>query len=142
VTFIAFDDSRAIRILNPVNIYAPDAPTPSPVPTDYLAYLMSLRAQGAKLTDRKRTTVDGHNATVLTEGATRSLDGTLGCQKPNLDSGKCFGIQPEFIARLAVIDTAKGPLLIWVRLNAHAHPGMATEAANFDKLLASVRFAS
>ncbi len=27
----------------------------------------------------------------------------------------CFGLQPDFILRIAVIDTDAGPLLVWVR---------------------------
>jgi hypothetical protein len=141
VTFVASSNQRAIRIVNPVAIYAPGASTTSPVPADYPTYLDSLKANGAAVSDRAETTVDGHKATLFTAVTGDALDGTLGCPEPDLAADACFGLQPDYTLRIAVIETDTGPLLMWLRLHANVN-NMPDEAARFDKFLAGVHFAS
>ena len=50
----------------------------------------------------------------------------------------CFGIQPDLIARIAVIPVGKTTLLAWERTD-KAFPNKAY-VASFEKMLQSVRF--
>jgi hypothetical protein len=53
-------------------------------------------------------------------------------------SEACFGIQPEWFLRLAVIPVGKTTLLAWARTS-KAHPDEAFFAM-FERMLTSVRF--
>lgn len=138
VTFASSDGSRAVRILRPVVVYRPGSSAAVPVPKDYVDYLLA--APGAHLTNRVNTTVDRHPTMVVTATTERSLDGTLGCPRTGIRPAECYGLQPEFILRVAVITTDQGPLLVWLRLNVDSEPDMGIEAERFDALLAGLHF--
>ena len=71
------------------------------------------------------------------------MDGVLGCQKPGLAAGDCFGLQPDLTLRIAVVDVSGKTLLIWERTAESASD--ADKAANvqtFEDMLATVRFSN
>lgn len=142
VTFTSADDSRSVRILSPVVLYPPGSTTETPIPQDYVGYLLTQTEHGGQLTDRVETTVDGHPATVMTAGSDKPLDGSLGCPDTGISPSDCFGLQPDLILRLAVVRTDRGPLLIWLRNQVSADPDMATEAQHFIQLLSGVHFSA
>ena len=141
VTWLSVDESLAIRFLHPVVVYQPGSTTTSPVPTDYLTYLLSQTDHGATFDGRKDTTIDGHQATILTVTMSKSIDGSLGCPDTGISADECFGIQPEYAMRLAVVTTERGPLLIWLRSAAHMSADVAAEPERFEQLLAGLHFA-
>jgi len=141
VTWSAPDDSIAVRFLRPDNLYKPGSSTSGPVPADYVPYLMGQADHGAHFADRRETTVDGHPATVFTVTTSQSIDGSLGCPGRGIPADKCYGIQPEFSVPLAVVKSASGPLLIWLRIPSDAPALKAVGRQRLDDLLAGVRFA-
>jgi hypothetical protein len=140
VTFGSSDGNRALRLLSPVVVYPPGSSAAAPIPKDYLSYLLGQAANGGHLAERVDTTVDGHRAAVLTATTDQSIDGSLGCPDTGVSAADCFGLQPEFVLRLAVITTDHGPLLIWLRNSVAKNPDMKTETARFDQFLAGVHF--
>jgi hypothetical protein len=140
VTFGSSDGSRKLRILSPVVVYPPGASRATPIPKDYVSYLLGQAANGGHFAERVDTKVDGRPATVVTATTSHSLDGSLGCPDAGISAPDCFGLQPEVIARLAVITTDRGPLLIWLRNDVENHPDMKAEAARFAQFLAGVHF--
>ena len=142
VTWSSGDGSRAVRVLHPVLVYPPGSTTTAPIPADYVGYLLGQADHGGHLTDRQDATVDGHPATLFTGTTDQSLDGSLGCPESGITANDCFGLQPEFVLRIAVITTDDGPLLIWLRNNVDANPDMKAEAQRFDQLLAGVHFST
>jgi hypothetical protein len=141
VTWGSPDGSVAVRVLRPVVVYAPGATTTSPVPAAYVQYLLGQADHGAHLVDRVDTKVDGHDATVLTGTSDQSIDGSLGCPDTGIKADKCFGLQPEFSLRIAVITTDKGPLLIWLRSNGDATADLAAATGRLNSFLRGVHFA-
>jgi hypothetical protein len=109
------------------------------VPDDYLDYLLGLSELGASFDDVVETTVDGRPATVMTATTSTSLDGSIGCHEAGLLAEDCFGVQPDLILRMAVIDTDAGPLLIWVR-DIRGADDRELEYDSFDEMLAGLRF--
>jgi hypothetical protein len=77
----------------------------------------------------------------MTAATDQALDGSLGCPDNGLSAEDCFGLQPDVVLRIAVVDTPNGPLLIWLRLPADPAPDLTTAAHDFDGLLAGIRFA-
>ena len=139
VTWEGSEVDRGIRFLVPVNVYLPGATSPTAPPDDYLAYLLGQSEHGATFEDVVETTVDGRPATVMTATTPSSLDGSLGCQEEGMFAADCFGLQPDLILRIAVIDTDAGPLLIWVR-DIRGADDRDIEYESFDEMLASLRF--
>ena len=140
MTFVADDNSVAIRFLQPVVVYTPGSSTTSPVPADYVAYLLGQTDHGATFADRADITVDGHKATVVTATTGRSINGSLGCPDTSMTAEDCFGLQPEFYMRLAVVTTDGGPLLIWLRSGAEVTDDVAAATDRFEQVLAGVHF--
>ena len=137
----AADDNEKIRFLIPVEVYPPGSSSPEPPPTDYLAYLQGQASQGAQFSDVSTITVDGHAATLMTATTTESLNGSLGCPVLGTnDPGEaCFGLQPEFILRGAVIDMGGGTILLaWARTGFEAPDDEFN--AMFERMLANLRF--
>jgi hypothetical protein len=136
----AADDNEKIRFLIPVEVYPPGG-SPGPPPADYLAYLLGQASSGAEFTDQSTMTVDGHAATLLTATTTTGLNGSLGCPELGMDPGDedCFGLQPEFILRIAVIDMGGGStLLVWARTGIEAPDDEFN--AMFERMLANLQF--
>ncbi len=135
------DGSVAVRVLRPVVVYAPGATTTSPVPTDYVQYLLRQADHGGRFVDQLDTEVDGHEATVLTGTTDEPIDGAIGCPDTGTTADKCFGLQPEFALRIAIIATDQGPVLIWLRSNADAAVDVAAASERLDSFLDGVHFA-
>ena len=132
-------DNNRVRFLAPVEVYPPDATQAIPPPAEFLAYIQGLANKGGVYSDVTTTTIDGVKATVMTARTTRSLDGALGCPVIGADRGEgCFGLQPEYVLRLAVMDVGGKPLLAWARSNTDI-PDQAF-LAEFEAMLASVDF--
>ena len=133
------NDNNRIRFLMPVELYPPDTTAPEPPPADITAYVTGLADHGGMFTDVKTLAIGGVPATLQTAKASRSLDGALGCPVKGADQAEgCFGLQPEYALRLAVLTVGGKPLLIWARTDATA-PDNAFLTA-FETMLGSVAF--
>ncbi|HXT92394.1 MAG TPA: hypothetical protein VN714_24430 [Trebonia sp.] len=134
--------NNKVRFLVPVNLYRPGSVFPEAPPKDYLTYLQELASQGIiKLSDVTKITVDGHPATLMTEtlATDHGFDGALGCPKADADQAEgCYGPQPEWISRIAVIPVGNSTLLAWARTS-KASPNEAF-LTTFETMLNSVRF--
>ena len=116
ITWSAKGSDDAVRIMVPVELYKPGSLTPQVPPVDYAGYLRGLNKDGARITDTKNITIDGHPAQLMTVGSTSDLDGALGCPKKGADQADgCFGPQTDLVLRLAVVDINDKPTLIWAR---------------------------
>ena len=132
-------DNNRVRFLSPAEVYPPDATRPIPPPADFPAYIKGLAGKGGIFSDMTTTTVDGVPVTLLTAKTSRSMDGALGCPTVGAEQGEgCFGLQPEYVLRLAVMDVAGKPLLAWARSDANI-PDTAFLAA-FEDMLKTVDF--
>jgi hypothetical protein len=132
--FVSSARSRCIRLLTHKK-----PATAKATPKDYAKYVLSLGQRGAKITDIVNTKVDGRPATLMTltnDGGPQS--GSLGCPEHGNDQvEECFGIQPEYELRLAVMNSGP-PLVIWARTpSEHPDPGFFT---SFEQMLDTVRF--
>jgi hypothetical protein len=137
----AASDNEKVRFLIPVELWPPESTAPQPPPVAYLDYLRGLTAEGAVFSDESSIIVGGHQATLLTATTGTSLDGSLGCPVQGADrSDGCFGLQPEFSLRIAVVEDMGGgtPLLAWARTASDA-PDDAF-VAMFEAMLGSVQF--
>lgn len=141
VTFSGTNPDLAVRLLRPTDVFAPGSTTRQPVPVDYKTYLLGQTHDGARFADRAETRVDGHRASVLTATTDRALDGSIGCQSAATPAHECFGLQPDYLLRLALVETRDGPLLIWLR-DASRSPDAAADAQRLASVLAGVRFAA
>jgi len=131
--------NNKVRFLVPAEVYPPNAAHPVPPPKDFLGYIKGLANHGAIYGDMSTKTVDGVEATLVTAKATQSLDGSLGCPTIGADrSQDCFGLQPDFALRIAVLDVSGKPLLVWARTDVQS-PDAAFVAA-FEDMLATVAF--
>lgn len=141
VTWVSPDDTRAVRFMVPVNVYPPGGTGTTPPPRDYLTYLLAQKDHGAQFADVTEAHVGDRPATIVTATAVDSHDGWIGCPRAGMAAGDCFGLQPEFVLRIAVIDFADKTLLIWLRLpRSMGVNNMTTEIKSFEKMLTSVRF--
>jgi hypothetical protein len=133
------NDTNRVRFLLPAEVYPPDGAGPVPPPKDFLGYVKGLASNGGLCSDMTVTTIDAVRATVFTAKASRSLDGSLGCPTIGADQGEgCFGLQPDFALRIAVMDVGGTPLLAWARTDAQS-PDTAFLSA-FEDMLATVDF--
>ena len=110
-----------------------------PPPKDYRSYVLSLDVKGVKITDVAKTTVGGRAATIMTiTNKGPGQHGSLGCpyRGAEMEHG-CFGIQPEYKVRLAVMN-AGPPLAIWARTDSR-NPDEAF-LGTYEQMLATVRF--
>jgi hypothetical protein len=131
--------NNKVRFLVPAEVYPPNAAHASPPPKDFLGYIKGLADRGAVYGDMSTKSVDGVQATLVTAKATQSLDGSLGCPTIGADrSQDCFGLQPDFALRIAVLDVSGKPLLVWARTDVQS-PDAAFIAA-FEDMLATVAF--
>lgn len=133
------NDNDRVRFLVPAEVYPPDAARPVPPPKDFVGYVKGLADRGGVFGDVTMKTVDGVQASLFTANSSRPLDGSLGCPTIGADRGEgCFGLQPDFALRIAVMDVNGTPLLVWARTDAQA-PDAAFVAA-FEEMLATVDF--
>ena len=140
----ASDVDNAVRFFVPVIVYPPGSDTPQVPPKDYLTYLQSQTKDGAEFSKVTKITVDGHPATLMNVTTSRPegfLSGSIGCSERTADKhdgDRCRGIQPDWLARMAVIDLGDTTLLTWARM--HKDNPDPAFVAMFEQLLSSVRF--
>jgi hypothetical protein len=134
------NDNNQVRFLSPAEVYpAKLLSTPMPAPADMLSDLHGLSSHGAWFTDEKSVTVGGIPAHLMTAHTLQSMDGTVGCPVVGADQAEgCFGLQPEVVLRMAVLDVHGKPLLIWARTDS-TRPDAAFLAA-FESMLSTVEF--
>jgi len=142
VTWGSSDGSVAARFLRPVVVFPPGSTDSTTLPADFVAYLLGQTDHGAHFADREDTTVDGHKTIIVTGTTDQSLDGSLGCPGTGIEADACFGLQPEFSLRVAVIATDTGPLLIWLRSSVDASADVTASHQRLDQLLAGFHFAT
>jgi hypothetical protein len=143
VTWEATDapESPAVTFLVPVSVYRPGERGTTTPPADYMGYLLSQSKFGAHFTDLTERTVGEQQATVVTATVDDSLDGSLGCPAADTPVGDCFGLQPEFSLRIAVVHVKDKTLLIWLRTSTGMDPvEMKAKTQAFEDMLVSVRF--
>jgi len=136
--------ANAVRFFVPVDVFRPGSQTREAAPEDFQTYLLGQADHGAAITDLTDITVDGREAKLMT--LTRSddrpendLHGSLGCLERGADPRDgCFGIEPDRILRLAVIDMGDTTLLTWARVNKD-NPDEAF-VDMFEEMLTTVRF--
>jgi hypothetical protein len=132
-----YTDGKKIRFLVPVEIYRSGSRVAPP--KHFLRYVQGLSKRGAKFTEASQITVDGRPATLLTATTRRPLDATLGCSVAGADiHEECFGIQPDFRIRIAVIGGGRSPLLAWARIPVEDQASAFEHT--FESMLKSVRF--
>ncbi|MEU6260303.1 hypothetical protein [Streptomyces sp. NPDC047043] len=137
----------SIRFLLLVVVYPPGKSDPVKPPGSYRAYLAFLRGQAeyhAKWRDKVETTVGGRPATLMTATTDWSLDGSLGCPTTGGDAAEdCYGLQPEYSLRVAVIDIGdRIPLVSWTTVNIDQQRDTSAAFARFEAMLRSLRFSS
>jgi hypothetical protein len=135
------DIDRAVRFIVPVGIFDPadHERRLSPVPRDYVRYLLGLEKYGGDISAPKTMEVDGHSATLVTASTTTGLDGSLGCQERGLEPEDCYGLQDFALLHIAVMDVDGVTMLAWAR----TVPGAAEsedDFAAFEELLAGLKF--
>ncbi len=135
------DVDRAVRFTSPVGLYDPGRHRNvlSPLPKDYVAYLMGLEKYGADITTPTEIEVGGHRATLVDASTSEGLDGSLGCPEPDLAPTECFGLQDFAVLHLAVVDVDGRTVLAWARVVPGA-PYLDQDFAAFESMLRSVRF--
>jgi hypothetical protein len=143
VTWEPKNASWAVRFLVPVKLYRPGNTATSTPPQDYLAYLLGQATQGGRFRDLAKTSVGGRPATIVTATTSNKLEGSLGCPKAGMGAGDCYGLQPDLVLRIAVVDVGDKTLLVWLRTSRNATvEDRRTAARSFEQMLASVRFSN
>ncbi|MGW7380487.1 hypothetical protein [Streptomyces sp. NPDC054794] len=135
-----------VRFLLPAVVYGPGGngrpETPPATYKDYVAYLHEQAGYHANWRDEKTTTVGGRGATLLTGTTNEPMDGSFGCPTAKADPDKdCFGLQPDYDFRVAVIDAAGRPLVAWT-LNDVTQVQNPSAAAfiRFEEMLKTLKF--
>jgi hypothetical protein len=142
----AASEDNKVRFLVPVNLYRLGSSYREAPPKNYLKYLQGQTKDNVEFSNVTKITVDGHPATLMTATSTIDashpqgfFDGSLGCPRPDAEQSEgCFGIQPDVLLRIAVIDVGGTTLLAWARTSKD-NPDKAFFAM-FERMLTSVRF--
>jgi hypothetical protein len=134
-----------IRFLLPEAVYRPGgggAPEKPPGTYEgYLAYLREHSRHHATWRDERSISVDGRSATLLIGTSDKPLDGSLGCitAEANLHED-CYGLQPEYELRVAVIDAPGRPLLAWSTINTTRPQDRKVAFPRFEGMLRTLEF--
>ncbi|KUL43898.1 hypothetical protein ADL12_06535 [Streptomyces regalis] len=108
---------------------------------EYLKYLHEQTRRHAKWRDEASTTVDGRAATLLTGTTDEPLDGLLGCPTPDGDAAEgCYGLQPGYELRVAVIDAPGRPLLAWSTIDTTRPQDRTVAFPRFEGMLRTLDF--
>ena len=143
---LVFDGVRKdenILFLRPAVVYGDDATAaPRRAPRTYRRYLRYLDSliPPLQFTDKRRLTVDGRAATVMTAVSGQDLPGAIGCGARSDDPFKecgAFGVAHD--RRLAVIDVGGVPLTGWARVPSGSGPRPPLFRA-FDQMVTGLRF--
>lgn len=144
-TFLTWVKSgNRVRFLLPALVYPPGVGGGEKPPATYKGYVAYLHQQAghhAKWRNEKTTTVDGRAATLLTGTTDEPLDGSLGCPTADADPGEgCFGLQPEYEIRVAVIDAPSKPLVAWTTTDLTKGQDSSAAATRFENMLRTLKF--
>lgn len=139
--FVTWDgaSNTALRVMHPVTVYRPGDTTPSAVPADFLGYLRAQSKVGVHLSDQARVKAGPYTATLFTMTTSQGHDGSFGCPATGIDAGDCFGAQPDFALRMAVVRVRGTLLLLWQRDAADAK-ALTADTASFAAMVAGLRF--
>jgi hypothetical protein len=103
-----------LTFMLPVSVYRPNAKTATPVPADYLAYLLSLKKIGVTFSDKADITVGGHPGTAVTLTSNVNTDGVLGCPAARSPVETCGRVNLEFPMRIVVTKIGSKTLVAWL----------------------------
>jgi hypothetical protein len=137
----AATEENKVRFMVPVVVFRPENQTPeTPPKEEYLKFLMAQTNWGAEFSKVSKITVDGRPATLMDVTTNQEVSGSLGCieRVSNKHADSCFGLQPDYHLRLAVIDVGDTTLLAWARTGID-NPDEAFRAM-FERMLTAVRF--
>ncbi|MGI5143282.1 MULTISPECIES: hypothetical protein [unclassified Streptomyces] len=134
-----------VRFLLPAVVYRPGGSgSPEKPPATYQGYVAYLREQAgyhANWRDEKITTVSGRATTLLTGDTNEPMDGSFGCPTAKADPGKdCFGLQPDYDFRVAVIDAPGGPLVAWTPVDTTQVVNTSPVFRRFEGMLQTLTF--
>ena len=141
MTWESPDGTRAVRFMLPATVYKPGKSAASPLPADYLAYLLGQDTAGVHYTDQTSVMVDGEPGTIFTATSDRNLDGSIGCSEEQMTPGDCFGFQPDLVASGWPSSTAQ--TIRWWRGCVVLEPATPATSATLEVLRglsATVRF--
>ncbi|MCF3132208.1 hypothetical protein [Streptomyces olivochromogenes] len=148
-TFLTWVKSGKVRFLLPAVVYGPGGngrpEKPPATYKDYVAYLHEQAGYHANWRDEKTTTVGGRDATLLTGTTNEPMDGSFGCPTAKADPDKdCFGLQPDYDFRVAVIDAPGRPLVAWTLIDLtqvhNSQNSSATAFLRFEEMLKTLKF--
>jgi hypothetical protein len=126
-------------MMHPVVVYRPGETRPSAVPADFLGYLRAQSGVGVRLSDEAHVKAGPYTATVFTMTTSTGHDGSFGCPATGIDAGECFGAQPDYALRMAVLRVRGTLLLLWQRDAADAK-ALTADAPSFAAMVAGLRF--
>jgi hypothetical protein len=135
-----------IRVIASVGYWSTPTATAQTRATTYAAYLAQIQAQrkyGLTIADEKTTTVGGRPATLMTLTAApgSNLVSVLGCERPNDTREMCWGLEPVFTIRFAVVDTVGGVTTMWLRATS-TNPDKDRAFADFESALQTLTWTS
>jgi hypothetical protein len=145
-TFLTWVKSgNKVRFLLPAVVYRPgDGKNPEKPPATYKGYVAFLHEQAghhANWQDENTTTVGGRAATLLTGTANEPLDGSFGCPTAEADPDHdCYGLQPDYEMRVAVIDAPHRPLVAWTTIDLTQVQDPSVAFTRFEDMLKTLTF--
>ncbi|MEU2624294.1 hypothetical protein ABZ642_40340 [Streptomyces sp. NPDC007157] len=139
------NSGNKVRFLLPEVVYRPGGSGSPEEPPDtykgYMAYLHEQAGYHANWRDEKTTTVGGRPTTLLTGSTDEPMDGSFGCPTPKADLDKdCFGLQPDYDFRVAVIDVPGRPLVAWTPIDTTQVVDTAPAFKRFEGMLRTLTF--
>lgn len=145
-TFLTWVKSGGkVRFLLPAVVYRPGGngrpEKPPATYKDYVAYLHEQAGYHANWQDEETATVDGRAATLLTGTTNEPMDGSFGCPTARADPDKdCFGLQPDYEMRVAVIDAPGRPLVAWTTIDLTQVQNSSAAITRFEDMLKTLKF--
>jgi hypothetical protein len=139
--FVTWDGAKgtALRVMHPVEVYSPAGGAPFAAPADFVGFLRSQSRFGVRLRDVERLKAGPYPATLLTMTSSESADGSFGCPTKGMAAADCYGAQPEYALRMAVLKVRGTLLLIWLRDEANAK-ALRADSASLTTMITGLRF--
>jgi len=132
-----------IRVLSPHHFYAPGSSVRSPVPDDYLSYLVSLAGRGVEFSERGTIDVGGHSAVIMTVDVPSGTDlpGSIGCfdAESTGPQDACFGFRSRVHMRLMALDLGDEVVVAWAQATSASGDIDGTALfAHFDRMMSTM----